>query len=180
MSTNRVCKLAKRPPPGLVTRDIWDIVDEPVPTPGPGQFRVKIAYISLDPAMRGWMNESKSYVAAVPLGGVMRGYAVGTIDVSNHPDFKVGDAVQGLLGVQSTPSPTARASAAPTRSRHRWSAGSAALACPAGPPISACSMSASRKAGETVVVSAASGAVGSLVGQIAKIKAAARSASRAD
>ena len=60
MTTNRVCKLVKRPRAGLVTRDVFEFADEPVPVPGANQFRVKIEFISLDPAMRGWMNEGKS------------------------------------------------------------------------------------------------------------------------
>ena len=67
---------------------------------GPGELRVKVDYISLDPAMRGWMNDAKSYVAPVGLGDVMRAYAAGIVEASNNPDFKPGDAVQGLFGVQ--------------------------------------------------------------------------------
>jgi NADPH-dependent curcumin reductase len=170
MATNRVCKLVKRPPPGLVTRDIFDIVDEPAPTPGASEFRVKIAYISLDPAMRGWMNESKSYVAASPLGQAMRGYAVGTIDVSNHPDFKVGEAVQGLLGVQSYAVSNGKGVVRvdPTQAPlERWIGG---LGMPGWTAYFGLLDVGKPQPGETVVVSAASGAVGSLVGQIAKLK----------
>ena len=170
MSTNRVCKLAKRPAPGLVTRDTWQIVDEPMPVPGAGQFRVKIAYVSLDPAMRGWINESKSYVAAVPIGGVMRSFSVGVIDASNNAEFKVGDAVQGLLGVQqyaiSDGKGIGRAdpSQAPLE---RWVGG---LGMPGWTAYFGLLDIGKPQPGETVVVSAASGAVGSVVGQIAKIK----------
>ena len=107
----------------------------------------------------------------VPLGDVMRAYAVGTVDASNHPDYKPGDAVSGLFGVQTVRGlERQRRHARRHRLWHRWSAGSADLGCPGGPPISVCSKSASPRLGETVVVSAASGAVGSIVGQIAKIK----------
>ena len=170
MSTNRVCKLAKRPAPGLVARDTWQIVDEPMPVPGAGQFRVKIAYVSLDPAMRGWINESKSYVAAVPIGGVMRSFSVGVIDASNNAEFKVGDAVQGLLGVQqyaiSDGKGIGRAdpSQAPLE---RWVGG---LGMPGWTAYFGLLDIGKPQPGETVVVSAASGAVGSVVGQIAKIK----------
>ena len=70
--SNRMVKLARRPK-GMVTREDFSIEDGPVPEPGPGEFRVKIEYISLDPAMRGWMNEGRSYVPPVELGEVMRG-----------------------------------------------------------------------------------------------------------
>ncbi len=170
MPTNRVCKLAKRPAPGLVTPDVFQIVEEPMPQPGPGELRVKIAYISLDPAMRGWINEGKSYVPPVAIGGTMRSFSAGIVDASNNPDFKVGDAVQGLLGVQqyaiSDGKGLGRAdpSQAPLE---RWVGG---LGMPGWTAYFGLLDVGKPKAGETVVVSAASGAVGSIVGQIAKIK----------
>ena len=170
MTTNRVCKLVKRPPPGLVTRDIFEFADEAVPVPGPNQFRIKIEYISLDPAMRGWMNEGKSYVAPVPLGQVMRAYAAGHVDASNHPDFKVGDAVQGVIGVQQYALSDGKGivkvdtSLAPLE---RWIGG---LGMPGWTAYFGLLDVGKPQPGETVVVSAASGAVGSLVGQIAKLK----------
>ena len=170
MTTNRVCKLVKRPPPGMVKPDIFAIEDQPLPTPGPGQFRVKIGYVSLDPAMRGWINESKSYVAAVGIGDVMRAYSVGTIDASNHPDFKVGEAVQGLLGVQhyaiSDGAGVGKCDLGKAP-MERWVGG---LGMPGWTAYFGLLQIGQPKEGETVVVSAASGAVGSIVGQIAKIR----------
>jgi hypothetical protein len=87
--SNRMVKLARRPQ-GMVAREDFTIEDGPVPEPGPGEFRVKIEYISLDPAMRGWMNEGRSYVAPIKLGEVMRGYAAGLVEASNNPAFKPG------------------------------------------------------------------------------------------
>ena len=146
------------------------IKDAPLTEPGEGEFRVKIEVISLDPAMRGWVNESKSYVKPVPLGGVMRGYAAGIIDASNHPGFKVGDAVQGLLGAQQYAISNGKGvhrinlDQAPIE---RWVGG---LGMPGWTAYFGLLEVGQPKEGETVVVSAASGAVGSLVGQIAKIK----------
>ena len=100
MSTNRQVKLVARPKPGPFTRDIFAIENAPLAEPGAGEFRVKVEVVSLDPAMRGWVNDAKSYVAPVALGEVMRAYAAGHVDASNHPDFQVGEAVQGLFGVQ--------------------------------------------------------------------------------
>jgi NADPH-dependent curcumin reductase CurA len=97
--SNRMVRLVRRPR-GMATRADFAIEDGPVPEPGPGEFRVKIAYISLDPAMRGWMNDAKSYVAPVKLGEVMRAGAAGIVETSNNPAFAVGDAVQGAFGVQ--------------------------------------------------------------------------------
>src|SRR5215510_12157801 len=96
--SNRMVRLARRPV-GMVKREDFTIEDGPVPVPGAGELRVRIGYLSLDPAMRGWVSEGRSYVPPVALGEVMRGYAVGTVEVSNTPAFKPGDAVMGLFGV---------------------------------------------------------------------------------
>ena len=170
MTTNRVCKLVKRPPPGLVTREIFEFVDTPLLMPGPNQFRVKIEFISLDPAMRGWMNDTKSYIAPVPLGAVMRAYAAGHIDASNNAEFKVGDAVQGIFGVQQYALSDGKGiikvdtSQAPLE---RWIGG---LGMPGWTAYVGLLEIGKPQPKETVVVSAASGAVGSLVGQLAKLK----------
>ena len=169
-TANRQVKLARRPAPGLVTRDVFAIEDSPLPEPGPGEFRVKTAFVSLDPAMRGWINEGRSYVPPVAVGDVMRGYAVGRVDASNHPEFKPGDAVQGLFGVQQYAVSNGKGvvkvdpNLAPLE---RWIGG---LGMPGWPAYFGLLEVGQPKPGETVVVSAASGAVGSIVGQIAKIK----------
>jgi NADPH-dependent curcumin reductase len=170
MASNRVCKLVKRPPPGLVKPDIFAIEDAPLKDPGPGEFRVKIGFISLDPAMRGWINEGKSYVPPVGLGEVMRSYSVGVIDASNHPGFKVGEAVQGLLGVQQYAISNGERVGKVDLTKapmERWVGG---LGMPGWTAYFGLLEIGQPKAGETVVVSAASGAVGSIVGQIAKLK----------
>lgn len=170
--TSRRLILDKRPAPGLVPHDIFRIEVAPVAAPGPGEFRAKIEVISLDPAMRGWINEGKSYVAPVPVGGLMRAYAAGHVEVSNHPGFKPGDAVQGLFGAQTHAiSNGARVfkvdtSLAPLE---RWIGG---LGMPGWTAYFGLLEVGQPKPGETVVVSAASGAVGSIVGQIAKLKGA--------
>src|SRR5690606_31022421 len=99
MSTNRQFKLKQRPA-GMVKRDDFEFAHSAVPEPGDGEFLVKLAYLSLDPAMRGWMNEGKSYVPPVGIGEVMRAGAVGEIVKSKHPKFAVGEHVVGLFGVQ--------------------------------------------------------------------------------
>jgi NADPH-dependent curcumin reductase CurA len=167
--SNRMVKLARRPK-GMVKREDFTIEDGPVPQPGPGEFRVKVEYISLDPAMRGWMNEGRSYVAPVSLGEVMRGYAAGVVEASNNPNFKPGDAVQGMFGVQRYAiSKGERVFKVDTRQAplQRWIGG---LGMPGWTAYFGLLEVGQPKAGETVVVSAASGAVGSVVGQIAKIK----------
>ncbi len=167
---NRQAMLVARPKPGLISRDIFVFADAAIPEPGAGQFRVKIVYISLDPAMRGWINEGRSYVAPVALGEVMRAYAVGHVEASQHPEFKTGDAVQGLFGVQQYAISDGKRvvkvdpKLAPLE---RWVGG---LGMPGWTAYFGLIEVGKPKAGETVVVSAASGAVGSIVGQIAKIK----------
>jgi len=154
----------------MATRADFTIEDGPVPEPGPGEFRVRIACISLDPAMRGWMNDGRSYVAPVKLGEVMRAGAAGIVEKSNHPAFAVGDAVQGLFGVQTYAISTGdRVSKVDPRQAplERWIGG---LGMPGWTAYFGLLDVGQPKAGETVVVSAASGAVGSVVGQIAKIK----------
>lgn len=170
MTTNRQAKLIARPKPGLFTPDIFAIEDAPLAEPGPGEFRVKIEVISCDPAMRGWVNEGKSYVAPVALGDVMRAYSAGHIDASNHPDFKVGDAVQGLFGVQQYAISNGKG-VGPINTDHvPIERGVGGLGMPGWTAYFGLLDVLEPKAGETLVVSAASGAVGSVVGQIGKIK----------
>jgi hypothetical protein len=100
MSMNRVVRLASRPV-GMVARDNFELAEEAVPEPGEGEFRVKVEYISLDPAMRGWMAEGRSYVPPVEIGATMRAFAAGHVEASNHADYAQGDAVVGLFGRRS-------------------------------------------------------------------------------
>ena len=97
--TNRQFLLAKRPV-GAATRETFTYQEVPVGEPAAGQILVKNEYLSLDPAMRGWMNEGKSYIPPVGIGEVMRALGVGKVVASNNPGFAVGDYVNGALGVQ--------------------------------------------------------------------------------
>ncbi len=171
-ASNAQIKLVRRPQPGMITPDCFQRVDAELPKPGPGEFRVKIRYVSLDPAMRGWVNDTRSYVPPVGIGDVMRAYAVGIVDGSEHPGFKVGDAVQGVFGVQNYAISKGNRvfkvdpNVAPLQ---RWVGG---LGMPGWTAYFGLLDVGEPAAGETVVVSAASGAVGSVVGQIARIKGA--------
>src|SRR5262249_29711565 len=167
--SNRVLRLARRPR-GMTKREDFRVEDCPLPQPGAGEFRVKLAYASLDPAMRGWMAGGKSYAAPVGIGEGMRAYAAGHVDVSHNAAFRVGDAVIGLFGVQqyalSKGEHVAKVDTglAPLE---RWIGG---LGMPGWTAYFGLLEVGKPKAGETVLVSAASGAVGSIVGQIAKLK----------
>ena len=96
---NHQVRLASRPV-GLPNADNWQFSSEPVAEPGAGGVLVKTLALSLDPAMRGWMNEGKSYIPPVGIGEVMRAGGVGVVIASQHPDFAVGDHVAGGAGVQ--------------------------------------------------------------------------------
>ena len=95
MSSNRQIRLATRPV-GVPEPSVWKLTEEPIPTANDGELVVQVLYLSLDPAMRGWMNEGKSYVPPVGIGEVMRAGAIGRVIASKHPGFAVG-AVAGQL-----------------------------------------------------------------------------------
>jgi len=168
-ASNKQVLLASRPR-GSVTEENFRIVDAPVATPASGEVLVKNEWLSLDPYMRGRMSDAKSYVPPSPIGEVMVGQTVGEVIESQDPRFKPGDRVLTQLGWQLygvakgselTPIDVKRAPA------------SYYLGILGMPGITAwfgLSEIGQPKAGETVVVSAASGAVGSVVGQLAKIK----------
>src|ERR1700738_3302570 len=96
---NHQFRLAARPV-GMPKRSDWTYTEEPVREPGDGEILVKVLYISLDPAMRGWMNEGRSYVPPVQVGEVMRAVAAGEVIASNYSGLNPGDHVTGVLGVQ--------------------------------------------------------------------------------
>src|SRR6202046_5251577 len=96
---NHQVRLAARPV-GLPKRSDWQFTETPVPKPGDREVLVRTLYLSLDPAMRGWMNEGRSYIAPVGIGEVMRAGGIGRVVASNHSDFAVGDYVYGAFGVQ--------------------------------------------------------------------------------
>jgi NADPH-dependent curcumin reductase CurA len=170
-AVNHQFRLASRPE-GLPLESDWDRTEEPLAEPGDGEVLVKILYISLDPAMRGWMNDSRSYIPPVGIGEVMRALAAGEVVASNHPDLAPGDHVTGLLGVQEY-------AVADGNAVMKVDADLAPLPVYLGtlgmPGMTAYFglLDIGRPAeGETVVVSGAAGAVGGLVGQIAKLKGA--------
>src|SRR3569623_2046254 len=96
---NRQARLASRPV-GMVTPENFTIETRPAESPSEGEVLVKVLYISLDPAMRGWMNEGKSYIPPVGIGEVMRAGGIGKVVASENPKFAVGDIVTAGLGVQ--------------------------------------------------------------------------------
>ena len=92
--------LLKNRPEALPNQETWALVENDIPTIKEGEVLIKQEYISLDPAMRGWINDSKSYIPPVQIDEVMRAGSIGMVVESNHPQFKVGDCLTGWGGVQ--------------------------------------------------------------------------------
>ena len=168
IAANRQFRLAARPV-GLPKRTDWNLTEEPVPEPGDGEFLVKILYISLDPAMRGWMNEGRSYIAPVGIGEVMRAGAVGQVVASKHSGFAAGDHVYGGFGVQEYALSKADGVTKLDPGLAALPAYLGALGMPGMTAYFGLLEIGKPKAGQTVVVSGAAGAVGMVVGQIARI-----------
>ena len=167
--TNHKFLLAARPV-GMPKRSDWTYTEEPVAEPKEGELLVQVLYISLDPAMRIWINDVRSYMPPVGIGELMRALGVGRVTASRNPGFAVGDHVAGLFGVQEyaltngqgVTKVDARAIPLPKYL--------SVLGMPGMTGYFGLLDTGQPKPGETVVVSAAAGAVGSVVGQIAKIK----------
>jgi NADPH-dependent curcumin reductase CurA len=168
-SVNRQVRLASRPS-GLPTADNWEHTSEPVPEPGDSELLVRVLYISLDPAMRGWMNEGRSYIPPVGIGEVMRAGAVGVVQASNNPKFAVGDHVSGTFGVQEYVLSDGAGVVKVDPSAASLPTYLGALGMPGLTAYFGLFDVGAVKAGETVVVSGAAGAVGTVAGQLAKIQ----------
>jgi NADPH-dependent curcumin reductase CurA len=158
-------------PIGIPDQSTWNLEEETIPELTHGQILIKQKYISLDPAMRGWMNNTKSYIPPVEIGAVMRAGTVGeVIQVNNNNNFKIGDLVSGWGGVQQyTLTNGEKYKTINDRNSpiYRYLG---ALGMPGMTAYFGIINEGKIKNGDVVLVSAAAGAVGSLVGQIAKIK----------
>ncbi|MBW4034514.1 MAG: NADP-dependent oxidoreductase [Proteobacteria bacterium] len=166
---NRQFRLIRRPV-GHVKREDFEFRTEPARAPETGEIMVGVEYLSLDPAMRGWMNEGKSYIAPVKLGDVMRAGGVGTIIESKADGFVPGDVVTGALGIQTVATLAAKDCIKVDASLAPKPLFISALGMPGMTAYFGLLVVGEPKSGETVVVSGAAGAVGALVGQIAKIQ----------
>ncbi len=170
---NHQVRLASRPV-GLPTRANWSFTQEAVAEPGPGGVLVKSLYLSLDPAMRGWMNEGKSYIPPVEINAVMRASGVGQVIASNNTAFAVGDYVGAGLNVQQycliSQENIKRSGLAKIDASLGLTTWTNVLGMPGMTGFFGLMEVGMPTAGETVVVSGAAGAVGQTVGQIAKLK----------
>jgi hypothetical protein len=167
---NRQWLLAARPQ-GMVERSHFELREAPVPNPAEGEFLVRNLYLSLDPAMRGWMSDTPSYIPPVGIGEVMRGACVARVVDSRHPGYQPGEIVLGTFGWQDFAVSDGDGAMPVTKIPE---------GVPPTWPLSVLGITsltayfglreiAKPRAGETVVVSGAAGATGSVVGQIAKI-----------
>jgi NADPH-dependent curcumin reductase CurA len=158
----------KRRPVGEISQGDLALIEQPIPVPGLGQILVRTIYLSLDPTNRIWMSDIDQYMPPVQIGEVMRGGTIGVVVESKNQDYAPGDIVNGLAGWQEY-------SLAPggqklTRGAHPLTAGMSVLGMTGATAYFGLLDLGKPKRGETIVVSAAAGAVGSIVGQIGKIK----------
>lgn len=168
---NRQWRLARRPE-GFVRESDFEWVEEPAPVPGEGEVLVRTLYLSLDPAMRAWMTDRPSYIPPVGIGEVMRAGGVGQVVESRSPGFREGQFVQGLFGWQdyAIAGPSAPPGPVSDDVPLPWHLGVLGIT---GLTAYFGMLDLGRpQAGETVVVSGAAGATGSVAGQIAKIEGA--------
>lgn len=168
MKTYTRINLAARPTSVAITPELFEVVSEEVPTPLDGEVLVQQTHMSLDPAMIGWMSpDPESYIPPVAIGEVMRSSGLGVVVESNHPDFYVGDRVQGMTGwTEYFITNGAGLNKVPENLDAET-----ALAVFALPGLTATQGLfgfGNPKAGETIVVSGAAGSVGAIVGQLAK------------
>jgi NADPH-dependent curcumin reductase CurA len=154
----------------MPTPDTWKLTETPIPEAGPGQIVVKQHYISLDPAMRGWMSEMRSYIPPIQLGEVMRAGSVGEVIDSQHEKFQVGDYLTGWGGVQQYALSDGKGWHKVDPSIAPLPLYLSTLGMPGMTAYFGILRVGAIKEGETVLMSAAAGAVGSVAGQIAKIK----------
>lgn len=166
---NHQFRLAQRPV-GFPTRDTFQATTEEVREIQDGEILVKIQYISLDPAMRGWMNDAKSYIAPVAIGDVMRADTVGEVIASKNPKFEVGDFVNYSFGAQEYGICDGKGVRKLDTSLAPLPVYLGVLGMAGMTGYFGLLETGALKDGETVVVSGAAGAVGLTVGQIAKIK----------
>lgn len=166
---NKQWRLKQRPV-GEPSAETWAYTESELPSITDDELLIKIEYISIDPAMRGWLNDAKSYIPPVQIDEVMRAGTVGQVIESKHEKFTVGDYVAGHNGVQSyaVSDGTGLHKVDPSLAPLSYYLG--VLGMPGMTGYFGLLKTGEPKVGDTVVVSGAAGAVGGLVGQVAKIK----------
>ena len=166
---NRQITLTARPV-GFPMDSDFEMVETPIPEPGDGEIVIQTHYMSVDPYMRGRMNEGRSYAKGVDIGEVMVGGAVGEVIASKHSDFAEGDFANASIGWQAYGAIEGKAARKVDPDLAPISTSLGILGMPGATAYFGLLEVGQPKEGETVVVAGAAGAVGSLVGQIARIK----------
>jgi NADPH-dependent curcumin reductase len=157
-------------PQGLPSLDLFQEVEADVPPLQDGQFLIKNHYISLDPAIRGWMNAGTTYIPGMALNAPVRAFTLGEIVDSQNADFKVGEFVNGLLGVQEYAISDGKGVSKVDTSLGKLSWHLGILGMPGMTAYFGLLERGQPKAGETVFITGAAGIIGTTVGQIAKLK----------
>ncbi|WP_018982058.1 NADP-dependent oxidoreductase [Salinimonas chungwhensis] len=168
MTTYTAIHLKQRPEDGKIGEYLFEVKEKDIPEPGDNQILIKQTYMSLDPAMFGWMTDDReSYIAPVELGDVMRSSGVGTVVTSHHPDFAEGDRVMGMMGWQEYAISDGKG-----MNKVQEGIDEETALCVFGLPGLTATQGllniGEPKSGETLIVTGAAGSVGSIVGQIAK------------
>ena len=168
-SINRAIVLKSRPV-GAPTRENFHLEERDIPVPQQGQILLRTQYLSLDPYMRGRMSEGPPYAASLAIGDVVMGGTVSRVEASSHEDYKIGDMVLSFCGWQDYAISDGKGLTKLNVDKHNPSLALGILGMPGFTAYMGLLDIGQPKPGETVVVAAASGAVGAAVGQIAKIK----------
>jgi hypothetical protein len=168
-TANRQVRLRARPE-GIPQAEHFEVVDAPLPPLAEGRFRVRNAFLSVDPAMRGWVSAVANYSTPVGIGEVMRSFAVGEVIESRHPDYATGEKLVGMFGWQQfADSDGSNVTRSVRENDLPLSAQLGVLGLNGVTAVLGLTLIGEPKAGETVVVSTAAGSVGATVGQIAKL-----------
>jgi NADPH-dependent curcumin reductase CurA len=169
-NANAICRsvVLKRRPKGEPEAGDFEIVETTIPDPAPGEVVTRTIWLSIDPYMRGRLREEQTYAVAIQIGEVMTGETVGEVIASAAPGFAAGDIVVGSRGWQTHSVTTADRLTKITKGGAPLSAYLGVLGMPGATAYAGVTEICKPKAGETFVVSAASGAVGSVAGQLAK------------
>ncbi len=166
---NKIITLRQRPQ-GMVKPDDFELIEKPMRPIAEGEVLIELEYISVDPAMRGWMNEGTTYIKGVELGEVMRSFSAGKIIESKNADYPIGLHVSGILGTQKYVISNGKGLSKIPDLKESLSLHLGILGMPGMTAYFGLLEKGKPEAGQTVLVSGAAGIVGSTVGQIAKIK----------